>query len=208
MIDRRAFIYGQMADSFERDPIGPDGSGRAVVVNGRGFRWQRFNSAESLVWVETIDGRMVGLTPWQLKVYQAAKATVDNGSTSMRALAKTLGCAPSTVSRALVKLMAWGLLGYMTKLGRYSGTIVFTMHKGDGLDRLRRLARDKVKRWKEATDRRVSRLWANVAPYILEGEGVPVTYWDTYSNTPIRKGATLKAWTAEEVQDIRNAGII
>lgn len=202
---QRTIIYGAMADAFERDPIGPDGSGRAVVVNGRGFRWARFNNVGELVWVTTLDGRMVGMTPWQAKVYDLARSYVDRGTTTVRGMAQTLGCSPSTVSRALVKLMAWGLLGYMTGRGRYYGTLIFRMHKGDGLDRFRQMAKDKVRAWAKATERRVSRLWANVAPYILEeGRGVD-SLSDAYFNTPIGKGATLKAWTPEELRD---AGII
>ena len=205
---RSDWYYASQADKMERDPYGPDGGGRAVVVNGRGFRWQRFNSAETLVWVETLDGRMVGLTPWQCKVYSAARATIDKGTTSIRALAQTLGCAPSTVSRALVKLMSWGLLGYTTSRGRYSGTLVFGMHKGDGLDRFRKLARAKVQRWKEATERRVSRLWLNVAPYVLEeGRGYD-SLTRAVLDTPIHKGATLTAQRPWTVEELRESGII
>lgn len=203
--DTRALIYGQMADRLERDPIGPDGSGRAVVVNGRGFRWARFHNVEDLTWVTTLEGKMVGLTPWQAKVYDLARTYMERGTTTVRGMAQMLGCSPSTVSRALVKLMAWGLLGYMTGRGKYSGMLIFKMHKGDGLDRFRQVAKDKVLAWKRATEARVSRLWANVAPYILEEGRGRDTLTDAYLSTPIAKVATLKAWTPEELRD---AGII
>lgn len=202
---QRARIYGGIADKMERDPYGPDGGGRATVVNGRGFRWQRFHSAEELLWVTTIDGRMVGLTPWQAKVYDLARTYVDRGTTSMRSMALILGCAPSTVSRALVKLMSWGLLGYMTGRGRYYGMLVFSMHKGDGLDRFRQVARAKVAQWKKATEARISRLWVNVAPYLLDEGRDTDSLTTAYLHTPIAKVATLKAWTPEE---LREAGII
>jgi len=57
-------VYVEQANRFERDPYGPDGSGRATVVNGRGFqRWQRFHKDEDLVWITTMDDKMVEITP-------------------------------------------------------------------------------------------------------------------------------------------------
>ncbi len=205
-VTQRDYIYGAMADSFERDPIGPDGSGRAVVVNGRGFqKWQRFNLTAELLWVTTLDGRMVGLTPWQAKVYDLARTYIDHGTVKMREMASILGCSPSTVSRALVKLMSWGLLGYIVGRGRYSGMIVFRMHKGDGLDRFRQMAKAKVKRWAEQSAERVSRLWINVAPYLPRTEKGSSDYWDDDSLVTTTKGATLKSWTPDE---LREAGIL
>src|SRR5689334_5933704 len=128
--------YARKADQFERDPYGPDGSGRAVVVNGRGFaRWQRFNHAEP-VWVPDIDGKMVGLTPHQVSVLLLARELADSPVT-MRGMALTLNCSPSTVSRALVKLASFGLIAYLTARGRYAGTVILLRVKGDGLERFR-----------------------------------------------------------------------
>jgi len=206
MNDRHVNIYARMADARERDPYGPDGSGRATVVNGRGFqRWQRFHKGEAVVWLE-LDGKMIGLTPWQAKVYDLSRTLIDNGPAKMRDMAATLGCSPSTVSRALVKLMSWGLIGYLTGRGRYAGTILFKMHKGDGLDRFRQAAKAKVRAWSQAARRRISRLEFNVAPYILEGESVRSDSLGQYLELVTSKSATLKmAWTPEE---LREAGII
>jgi predicted transcriptional regulator len=189
----------------ERDPIiNPGDHGRAEVANGQRFKtWVRFHSEADLVWVETIDGRMVGLTPWQAKVYDLGKTYMDRGTVTFRALAAELGCAPSTVSRALVKLMSWGLLGYVTGRGRYAGSVIFRMAKGDGLDRFRDAAKAKVKAWSQAAQRRLSRLEINVAPYFLErggGSEVDTLY---YYLTSIYKSATLTApWTAQDVEGI------
>lgn len=194
--------YASQADAKERDPYGPDGSGRATVVNGRGFRWTRFHAASELVYVTTLDGRLVGMTPWQARVFDVARTYCDNGTVTIRALAKELGCAPSTVSRALVKLMSWGLLGYVSGRGRYAGSLIFRMHKGDGLDRFRQAAKAKVRQWSQAAQRRLSRLEFNVAPYFLERGRERNTLTDYLSNLTTVKGATLKEWTAEDVAGI------
>jgi len=205
MNDSHVNRYAAIADKLERDPYGPDGGGRATVVNGRGFRrWQRFHPGAEVVWIE-LDGKMIGLTPWQARVYDLARTMIDTGPITMRQLAQKLGCAPSTVSRALVKLMAWGLIGYLTARGRYAGSILFRMHKGDGLDRFRQAAKAKVREWSKAAERRISRLRANVAPYLYEDRGRD-TLTDWYRSTDTVMDATLKlAWTPEE---LREAGII
>lgn len=198
-------VYGAIADKIERDPYGPDGSGRAVVVNGRGFaRWQRFNRQQDVVWLSLEDGRMVGLTPWQAKVFDLARTLVDQRAT-MREMATTLGCSPSTVSRALVKLMSWGLIGYMTGRGRYAATLLFTMHHGDGFDRFRQLAKAKVRAWALATERRLSRLQSNVAPYLHGRKDSRDSLTEYLYVLPSTKVATLKAWTPDE---LREAGIL
>jgi len=187
----------------ERDPIGPDGSGRATVVNGRGFqKYRRFHPDAEIVWIE-VDGRMIGLTPWQAKVYDLARAYINRGGITLGAMAKELGCATSTVSRAIVKLMAWGLLGHIVGRGRYGGVIFFAMVKGDGFDRFRQAAKAKVRQWSKAAERRVSRLWGNLAPYALEDRKV-VYYDHLVTNTPM-SARLVEPWTVEELRD---AGII
>jgi len=199
-------IYAAMADRMERDPIGPDGSGRATVPNGRGFqRWQRFNQGVELVWVQSMDGRMVALTPKQAEVYDLAKALMYDPQT-MREMARRLGVAPSTVSRALCRLAAWGLIAYVAMRGRYAATVIVLRKVGDGRDRFRQAAKARVRAWSQAAERRISRLWVNVAPYLNEegSKGSGTLYRDHYLVT--YKGATLKApWTPEELRD---AGII
>jgi len=204
---RSDWYYASMADRKERDPYGPDGSGRATVVNGRGFqRWQRFHKDKALVWITTMDGKMVGMTPWQAKVYDLAKALIFDPQT-MREMARRLGCSTSTVSRALVKLASWGLIAYVSMRGRYASTVIVLRSIGDGRDRFRQAAKAKVREWSKAAERRLSRLWANVAPYIIEGERVSSTQSirDTYYLT---KDATLTAQRPWTVQELRESGII
>jgi DNA-binding MarR family transcriptional regulator len=189
---------------MERDPYGPDGSGRAVVVNGRGFqKWRRFNKAEP-VWVPDIDGRMVALTPTQVSVLLLAKQYVGLRIT-MREMATTLSCSPSTVSRALVKLASFGLIAYLTGRGRHAATIILTRVRGDGLERLRELAKAKVRAWSLAAQKRLSRLEVNVATYVLRGSRGRDSLTDYYLSTTYSKDATLKAWTPDE---LREAGIL
>jgi len=198
-------LYARMADKRDRDPIGPDGSGRATVPNGRGFqRWQRFHGSGGIVWIE-VDGKMIGLTPWQAKVYDLSRTYIDKGGIKIRDMATMLGCAPSTVSRALVRLMAWGLIGYIVARGRNGGAIIFRMAKGDGFERFRQAAKAKVRAWSKASYERLSRLQKNVAPYFLERRerGTDTLY--SYLETVTVKDATFTAWTPDELRD---AGII
>jgi predicted transcriptional regulator len=150
-----------------------------------------------------MDGRMVGMTPWQNKVYQLAMTYVDHGTVTMRSMAMTLKCSPSTVSRALVKLMSWGLIGYMTGRGRYAGALIFRMTKGDPFQRFRDAAKARVRQWSEAAQRRVSRLAINVAPYILEKErGVDSLYYYLTSITSTKDATLSRPWTAEDVAGV------
>jgi predicted transcriptional regulator len=198
--------YADQADKLERDPYGPDGGGRAVVVNGRGFqKWQRFHKGD-VVWVQDADGRDAWLTRLQADLYQLAVTFIDNGTTTIRFLAQELKCSPSTVSRGMVRLASLGLLAALTGRGRYSGTLIFRLPKDGSLDRFRRLAKDKVRAWAKAAQERLSRLQANVAVYSLDRErGIDSLYWYTTS-VSTSKAATLKRqWTPEELRD---AGII
>lgn len=199
----RARIYGDIADRMERDPISED-LGRATVPMGRGFKWARFNREADLVWVSDIDGRMVALTPKQALVYKEMRLHFDTGTVSFRALATRLNLSPSTVSRAAVKLASFGLIAYLTGRGRYAGTlIVKRVSTSDGLERFRTVAKAKLRQFREAAERRLSRLQSNVAPYALEKErGVDSLYY-YLTSVSITKGATLKAaWTADDLAGI------
>jgi predicted transcriptional regulator len=205
MNDGTVKVYAAIADKKERDPYGPDGGGRATVVNGRGFqRWQRFHGSGGIVWIE-LDGKMIGLTPWQAKVYDLSRTYIDKGGIKIRDMAGMLGCAPSTVSRALVRLMAWGLIGYIVARGRNGGAIIFRMVKGDGFERFRQAAKAKVRAWSKASYERLSRLQRNVAPYFLERKGKGTDTLYSYLETVTVKDATIKPWT---VDDLREAGIL
>jgi predicted transcriptional regulator len=198
--DAYAYTYS------ERDPIGPDGSGRATVVNGRGFKWQRFHRDEVLTWVQNpVSGKMVGLTPIQLRVYLLCKDLFGQ-SVTMTSMANDLHVSVSTVSRALVKLTWFGLITYLTGRGRSARTFIQRAFKDDGMDRFRRKASATIHRWSEAQKRRLSRLQSNLAPYFMEGGSKRTDSLGNYLEIIVSKDARFtQPWTPE---DLREAGII
>jgi DNA-binding MarR family transcriptional regulator len=154
-----------------------------------------------LTWVSDIDGRMVALTPKQKDVMLLCQEYYGR-SISMRTAASMLSVSPSTVSRALVKLSSFGLIAYLTGRGRYAGTLIIQRVKGDGLERLREVARMKLREFAQAAQRRLSRLQANVASYAYEERGVMDSLYD-YVTSISTKGATLKQeWRSDELVDI------
>lgn len=196
--------YAREADKKDRDPYGPDGSGRATVVNGRGFqKWRRFNPGGKTVWVENIDGRMFELTHNQSMILSECLASEGGTPVTMRSLARRLRLSPSTISRAMVRLASFGLIAYLTTRGRYAETFIFRRVKGDSLERFRTAAKAKVRQWSQAAQRRLSRLEMNVASYLHEeGRGVDSLYYYLTSITST-KGATIeREWTAEDVAGV------
>jgi predicted transcriptional regulator len=193
--------YAAMADKMDRDPLSED-RGRATVPMGLGFKWARFHKGEDTVWVENADGQMVQLTRKQVDLYTLALTFIDNGTTTIRSLARELKCAPSTVSRGLVKLASLGLLAALTGRGRYAGLLIFRLPANGSLDRFRQLAKMKVREWAKAAERRLSRLQSNVASYVLEDRGVDSLYFYV-SSISTSKSATLKQeWRSDELVDI------
>ncbi len=207
---RSDIVYAIMADQRERDPIvDPADANRATVPLGRGFAlWQRMNQGAQLVWVDDMEGRPRALTPKQAQVLSLALEMADGVGYTMREMALLLKVAPSTVSRALTKLAAWGLIAYLVGRGRLAGLVIFKRAKDDGLDRFRQAAKARVQRWSQAAKERVSRLWINVAPYIYEeGRGTTSIKTHYYSST-ITKDATLTTQLPWTVQELRDSGII
>jgi hypothetical protein len=207
MDSRLVNVYAREADKRERDPYGPDGGGRAVVVNGRGFaKWRRFNPGGELIWVDDCDGRPRALTPTQARVISFALSNVGGRMLTMRAMAASLGVNVSTVSRALAKAQAWGLLVYTVGRGRFAGLAIARYIKGDSFHGFQRMAaRARVRRWSEAVKRRLSRLQFNVAPYIFEGGRGGDSLYLYLESLSISKGATLTAqlpWTAEDLREV------
>jgi DNA-binding MarR family transcriptional regulator len=203
--DWRATVYSAKADASERDPIGPDGVGRATVVNGRGFKkWQRFHPEEEVVWIEDADGKDAWITRKQLSVYEHVCAMADAGITStMTKVAAELGVSVSTVSRTTVKLQAFGLIACLVSRGRYAGLLVVRRSKDDGLKRLREVAKARVRAWAKAAERRLARTKINLASMFTEKEWRDHGY---HSMAHIHMDARLKKpWTVEE---LREAGII
>lgn len=203
MIVDRATYYAAMADKMARDPISQD-QGRATVAMGRGFgMWQRCNPGAELVWLRTLDGRDVALTPKQARVFDLIRTYIDNGPVTMRLISEQLGVAPSTVWRAMVKLASWGLIGYLTGRGRYNGTIIFRRGKNDGLDRFTKAAKAKVMGWRLAAERRLSRTKSRVAPYLSERKGGTELDSLYYYLRSISMDATSTLpWTAEDMAEV------
>jgi DNA-binding MarR family transcriptional regulator len=193
-------LYSRSADKLDRDPYGPDGSGRAVVVNGRGFKtWARFHPGEEWTWVQSpADGRMYGLTRTQLSVYSTLRTMADTPLT-FRSVAESLGLSPSTITRAAIKLQSFGLIAFVTGRGRYSRTLVMLRTKADGLTRFQEAAKAKVRRWSQLAAERLSRTKFNVALYSLDGRrGVDSLYYYFIGT----KSATLnREWSAEEIAE-------
>lgn len=199
----RERIYSNIADQMERNPVqDPAANGRATVPMGRGFGlWQRMNPTAQLVWVDDAEGHPRALTPKQAQVLDLACEIVDGDEAlTMRDMAARLRVAPSTVSRALVKLASFGILAYIVGRGRYAGLVIFRRAHGDGLDRFRAAAKARIRGWREAAERRISRLIANVAPTVRgRGEDSLTTYLrdhDSVTATLIRQ-----PWTVEELRD-------
>ncbi len=194
----------------DRDPVqGGDNVNRATVPMGRGFAlWQRMNPRSQLVWIDDMEGNPRAITPKQAQVAALALQMIEGTGMTMRAMAIALNVSVSTVSRALVKLEAWGIIRYFVGRGRFAGLVIFRAAKGDGMERLRVAAKARVQRWKLAAEARVSRLWINVAPYIYE-EGRGTTRSHYYQSlVTTNKGATLTAQLPWTVQELRDSGII
>ena len=203
--------YAIMADSRERDPIvDPASATRATVPLGRGFAlWQRMNPKEQLVWVDDAEGRPRALTPKQALVISFARSNVDGRMYTMRAMAALLGVNVSTVSRSLAKAQAWGLLVYVVGKGRFAGLVIMRYVRDHGfLDAKRKAARERVARWKLAAEARISRLWINVAPYVLEEKRGYDSLTSHVLSLTTTKDATLTAQRPWTVQELRDSGII
>lgn len=206
-MDNRLRVYGEAYESRQRDPI-IDYANRASVANGRMSKWQRFNKGE-LRYVTDFEGRSRACTPNQHRVFTLATSMVDGEMLTMREMAIRLGVAPSTVSRALAKLSGWGIVVYVVGRGRFAGLVIMKYVRDGGyLDAKRRAAKERVRSWAKAAERRLSRLALNVAPYFLE-DGVRVLSTPTYTRTSTtNKSATLtvqRKWTPEE---LRSLGIV
>jgi len=163
------------------------------------------NPGKALVSVFDMEGRERYLTPTQAEVTGLALSMVDGEMLTMREMATRLAVSPSTVSRALTKLQAWGILAYVVGRGRFAGLVIMRRAQGDGLDRFSDAAKARVRRWSEAVKRRISRLQFNVAPYVFDkGRGVDSLYY-YLTSIDTSKGATLTAqlsWSAEELAEV------
>lgn len=190
---------------YYRDPVSQS-NGLATVPMGRGFKtYARFHGSGDVVWV-TIDGKEHWLSRTQADILDLALSLIDVPQVKIRAMALTLKVSPSTVSRALVKLTALGLIITMHgRRGRYAALGIYRrMGKDDGLHRFQEEARAKVKRWKEVALARLSRLRINVATYNHGREDESkylqlVTLGSTYT---LERNIKSEPWTAEDMAGV------
>ncbi len=160
-------------------------------------KYRRFHPNEPMTTIIDQDGRGWQLTETQVRVFRMAQGMIDTSYLTMRAMAVQLGVAASTVSRALWKLQAIGLLAFVIGRGRYGGLVMLSRVKGDGLERFRLAAKAKIRRWSQAARERVSRSIFNVAPREPQTKVVGISTTNTMD-------ATL-TWS---VDDLREAGIL
>ncbi len=204
--------FADMADDIEgrskdHDVLSKYQDRLTISEGAFGRAWMKFNPGAQLVWVDDAEGHPRALTPKQYLVLTAALDMADGIGITMRQLASRLEVAPSTVSRALTKLSAWGLICYFVGRGRWAGLVIFRRRKDDGFDKMRKLAKARVQRWSEAAKRRLSRLQINVAPYFLERKEVGTDTFYPYLESLVTMDATLTAQPFS-VQDLRDVGII
>ncbi len=204
--------YAQLADDVEGrstdHEIRSKYANELYVSEGAfGRAWVRFNPAVPLVWVDDAEGHPRALTPKQYMVLTAALDMAEGIGITMRALAIKLEVAPSTISRALTKLAAWGLIAYFVGRGRFAGLVIFRRAPNDGFDRMRKVAKARVQRWSQAARDRLSRLKINVAPYFLERKETGTDSLYPYLESLNTVDATLTAQPFT-VQDLRDVGII
>ena len=187
------------AHSYERDPVISATGTRADVASGRMAKWQRFNRNEDLLWIDTPSGT-VALTRRQVTVMKAIYRLADTGiRVTMRGLSKHLGLSPSTISRTATKLASFGLIAYQSNRGRYGGTVWVLRQAHDTLGWFQDAAKAKVRAWRLAAERRLSRLISNVASYYPGRESELVS---THSSI----GRNIK--TGWDPADLRELGIL
>jgi DNA-binding IclR family transcriptional regulator len=196
--------YADMADRVEsRDHDVKVAYGDRIVASEGAFgrAWLKFNPGKELVYVDDMEGRPRAITPKQKDVLYLAVSMIEGEFLTMRQMAERLGVSPSTVSRALTKLAAWGILAYVVGRGRYAGLVIFRRFRGDGRDRFREAAKARVRRWRERAAERLSRLEFNVATYILGKNGSGAGYRYVSVNG---MDATLKSfpdWSSAEIEE-------
>ncbi len=196
--------YHSVANITGKAALSGDATGRAVMPMSKGWAmYGRFHPGEEYVSVIDDKGREWKLTERQAAVYDLARTYIENGTTRIRLMAKELGYAPSTVSRALVKLQAIGLIGVIVGRGCYGGVLIFGRAANDGLEAFRTRAKAKLATWRKQAEDRVSRLISNVALIYsyeeVRSHGYEHVYGDVMNATLVRE------WSPDELRD---AGII
>jgi predicted transcriptional regulator len=189
--------YAYHPQAWERDPvITPGAHGRADVASGKRGRWGRYNDPATLVWVDTLEGRTVGLTRNQANVYGAVKELAGTGQrVTMRALGKRLGIAGSSVYRACIRLAAYSLIAYQSNRGRLGGSVFLLRSTRDGLDWCRDAAKAALRKAWKASEDRISRLRGNVASMF------PGRERELYQYSYVTGRNIYGEWTAQDMAD-------
>ncbi len=171
-----------------------------------GKGWDRYNPNGEKIWVTDLYGRDRWMTRGQVTIYQHLMRAINDGHIRMRDVAEKLGVSVSTVSRTMARLMAWGLIAYISSRGRYGGTFILRRTSVmDGFERFAQKARARVKRMYQAVQRRLSRTDSNVPPFVILDEKVSIKRYTSTDIPSTHKGATLEKW---DPQDLRDMGII
>lgn len=163
-------------------------------------KYRRFRPDAAQVFVTGPDGVTHWITERQAEVLRLSYAIIESDTRmTMRDMASDLHVAPSTVSRALCKFAAWGLIAYIVGRGRWAGLVIFRRVKDDGLERFRKAAKERVRRWSQAAQERLSRLQINVASYHPWREMEAHGLGDHFLLPMV---ATLsRPWTADEIRE-------
>lgn len=117
--------------------------------------WSRYRPKEIRVLVRNCDGYSISLTPSQHLVLLAARNSGSERIT-MTSIARTLGIAVTSVSRALTVLAAFKLVAYDVTRGRFGGITVLSESWAD----MKARARAALARLRYQRDRAAARAWA------------------------------------------------
>jgi predicted transcriptional regulator len=162
--------------------------------------WERYRKPESERSVVIVDawGRQRWITPTQARVLAAMQRLQADHSerVSMAKVAASLGVAPSTVYRAMLRLAAFGLIAYETKRGRSGGVAMVHVTAAE----LKQRAQSAWDRLAAARARAAAR-WRQV----LERSGYPMS---ALIVAPIESSAqrlALEPWSAADMAEIDHA---
>jgi len=174
-------FYAREADRIARGPQvygGPDSPG---LIQLRCFKYYHPDSGS---WLTNPEGFAKWVGPKTARIYAILHRKGFGGSRlTMSAISTEAMCSRSTVSRAIVRLQAFGFLVAVVTRGRNGGVVVRLRTRGDHL-----------KHYAAAAWRRI-RAWLNVA------SGPPVRVEGDQSSTntyPVPKDATFTREAAIE----------
>jgi len=156
--------------------------------------YQRYSNNAT---VDTYDlyGRLRWMGQKQARVHAIVhRLSSSHEPMTMHAIAKEASCAPSTVSRAILKFQSWGMFAIDVKRGRGGGISVRLRTLGDELAAYAERAWARLKRAAE----RVKSTIVNVASTHAIEEG------DVYVSDVVVMDATfMEAWDAAEREGAR-----